>query len=857
MRPLLRDGISLMNKEASLMKKSIVKNLMILCVLPLACMCNKEVGEQQDINDNTTIKVSVPAETKVSMSQGEGVLTLAWQDGDALMVVGNTQKKYELDSFEGAEAVFHGSKVGGSSFDVYYPGTYASKAALIARSYAGQVQNGNANTGHLEFNALVEGLDDYSTVDFASTGSKLNGVLKLVVKLPDYVTEVSSISLASAAGNEIFFLTNDANGSKTSALSLDFTEGTVVGSDHVLTAYIMTSWNPVTIAADTKLALKVEVPGTSSYFAKTISNPSTIDLSAGACLNVDISDATVLVRKLSGSGMEADPYLLSDVEDMKIMREYLVAGQTTYFNMTADIDMASIENWEPLNAADPYSNAVYFDGKGYKISNMTSKADIYPSFFGVLNGTLKNVTFDGCTVVATGEYTSGILAGYGGNANGSIKAYVTDVNVTNASVTHTKNDLASNTVLGVGGLFGTVGDGTFKNLVFEGTVDNQITCIDSATDNLACTGGFCGDLRLATATIENITIKGTVKSKEGRYTGGFVGYARAADTTFKNCTNEASVTSANVRVGGICGHFQGGKIEGCTNKGNVSSTVSGDALVAGIIGFCSESTTITKCVNTGNVTGQNLVAGIIASNENTVTVTMCSANAEIYAKGQIVGGILAGTNNGNVELTGARAVVIENCWTSGKLICAGGQCGGGIAGEISTSGSKIEDCWSDMEVSGQRVLGGILGRSCLESTSETGWDTTLAISNGTSAVPLIRGCVAWNPSITCTDIRPISECGGSGAVIGYTSFKNFFENCYRRSDMSFTPSDSASQTLVDQPNCDGNNWTLGSIDGTASTYCAPYHGVAAASSKTVSDLAAEIGWSTDVWTLAGDKPAFK
>jgi hypothetical protein len=37
----------------------------------------------------------------------------------------------------------------------------------------------------------------------------------------------------------------------------------------------------------------------------------------------------------------------------------------------------------------------------------------------------------------------------------------------------------------------------------------------------------------------------------------------------------------------------------------------------------------------------------------------------------------------------------------------------------------------------------------------------------------------------------------------------------------------------------------------------PYHGKAAAAGKTLSQLAADLGWSTDVWDLSGAVPALK
>ena len=155
-------------------------------------------------------------------------------------------------------------------------------------------------------------------------------------------------------------------------------------------------------------------------------------------------------------------------------------------------------------------------------------------------------------------------------------------------------------------------------------------------------------------------------------------------------------------------------------------------------------------------------------------------------------------------------------------------------------------------------MGGIVGRAC-----KGAWDVSAATGN------TISKCIAWNPAITY-DGSP-STSASSGAIIGYTSFKNILNNCYRRSDMAYKNSNTAVGTtcqtsMVDQIDCDGTNWAVNGnrpagttpAGTSASTqYQAPYYGVAAASSSTVSSIAQTLGWSSDVWDFSGALPQLK
>ena len=165
----------------------------------------------------------------------------------------------------------------------------------------------------------------------------------------------------------------------------------------------------------------------------------------------------------------------------------------------------------------------------------------------------------------------------------------------------------------------------------------------------------------------------------------------------------------------------------------------------------------------------------------------------------------------------------------------------------SRSGGSVSNCYSTAAIGGQRVLGGIVGRAC-----NAAWDVTVASNNTVTA------CIAWNPSIICTDTRDANSAGGSGTIVGFTSVKNTLSKGYRNSNIDYQPSDSEyAGHGVDQPDCDGTNWAKGTTPGTGKKYQCPYHGTAAAATATVTSLATSLGWDTAVWNLTGDRPTLK
>lgn len=868
-------------------------------MVPLACMCAKE-----GTNDNTdagqvTIKATVD-DTKVDFAQGEEQLTLSWSEGDALMVVGNTSEVFTIKpGFSAHEASFEGNAVDGSSFDIFYPASYQSVDALTARSYTNQEQTGNATMAHLEFNALASGLEDYSEVNFGADGVLCNGVLKMVVKLPGTVTEVSSISLS--APSEIFYTTNGTD-NKAASLSLGLKDCTI-GQDGILTAYMMTSWQDVTIEAGTKLTIEVTAPGKGCTYTKTFSHPNDINLNGGACLNIDIADATVLNHKIKGSGTESDPYLLYDCEDLLCIRPILEENkeQDQYFRLENDIDMSSIENWLPLNDGNIYIQIspdqkrefcgyIHLDGNNMTLSNLKCTNRPYSGFFGVLVGTVKDLTFDKA-VISANSSSCGVLGGYIGVSDGRY-GKAENITIKNSSVTYSGNGANSAIAFGTAGAADIIGISVqnssishsctdaniFVGSIVGGTKDNCVCNIKdcSCDKNVSVTnenkakavGGIVGNIGHAEGeVIENCTFSGTITpgSAINQYVGGIAGIIWKSgsnfSTTVKKCTNNATINAPNCTlVGGIAGYMQKGTITGCINTGAITSK----GTTGGIVGQCEKTVNISSSSNTGGITATGGNTGGIVGYFKAGKVDQCWYSGTIKCTDN-AGGIV-----GCFGLSGSTTpVIISNSYSKGAITTENQKIGG-IAGE-SYQYATIQNCYSTMSISGGgRVFGSIAGRF-----NNGGWN-----GGGTTDfhMEVTNSIAAGSVNSTATQ----TNLGSSGAVLGNAPAKvAHYTNCWRIYGFSFNCAYSSGAGLVDQgytvTTYTAGTWGAGA-GGSANWW--PYHASEASASAlqtaysgwttsktdaqiTVSDIASAIrtndanGWKSDIWDLSGDYPTLK
>lgn len=783
-----------------------------------AISCAKE-GEDQ-VNDGTkkkiTITASLPDElvTKVKFEAGATVIKPSWEQTDVIRIISETGKSetYSIKEINGKTATFEGNELEGTSFTAIYPGDYESVEALGNRSYTGQVQTGNGSTAHLQLNAMAAGLSDISNISFADAGVKLNGAVKLYVKLPEYLTNPKEVSISAAS--DIFF-TDNAGTAKNSSLGLSL-ENVDISADHIFTAYLMSSWTEATIEAGTELTLTVKADGVS--IKKSFSIKNSVNL-AGGHLNIIQLNAENWNTVLEGAGTESDPYRLSTTRDLLAMKPVLVHGQMTYFKLMNDIDMSSIENWDPLNPDSPYDLGIVFDGGGHSLTNLKSKGKTYSSFFGVLYGKCHNVKFVDAEIVSASNSGAGIIGGYIGT--GGKPAIVSEVEASGIITCNGKGQ-------SVGGLGGNAREATIENCTVNVTVSNPM----GDGSNRTATGGVVGKTIDSAVKIKNCIVRGVVEITKGinnTYTGGIVGWQSAAGAEITGCEVYATVKSAGERVGGIVGHYQGGTLSGCKFYGEVNAATQ---YAGGIAGITSSESVIENCLSSGKIVCKNYVGGIVGMNENTLAVRRCESSSTINCSDN-VGGILGISKNDKVA-------TIEDCVFSGNMTA--GQRVGGIVGDL-VKGSSVRRCYVSGTITGWCGVGGIVGRAggLVWNANGNGYDNT------------IESCLAWFDTITAT--RGDENGGSSGIIVGYTGTKNTLKKCWRKSTATLTAK--YCSEVYDQEDAEATTPLVINAVPSMYTYIYPYHGKAAEASATASSLAQSLGWNTDVWDLSGSEPKLK
>lgn len=783
-----------------------------------AISCAKE--SENHVNDGPknkiTITASLPDElvTKVKFEAGESVIKPSWEQTDVIRIISETGKSetYSIKEINGKTATFEGNELEGTSFTAIYPGDYETAEALGNRSYTGQVQTGNGSTAHLQLNAMATGLSDISNISFADAGAKLNGAVKLYVKLPEYVTIPKEVSLSAAS--DIFF-TDNAGTAKSSSLGLSL-ENVDISVDHIFTAYLMSSWTEATIEAGTELTLTVKAEGVS--IKKSFTVEKSVNL-AGGHLNTIQLNAENWNTALEGAGTESDPYRLSTTRDLLAMKPALVGGQMTYFKLMNDIDMSSIENWDPLNPDEPYDLGIVFDGGGHSLKNLTSKEKHYSSFFGVLYGKCYNVKFVDAEIVSASNSGAGIIGGYIGT--GGKPAIVSEVEASGIITCNGKGQ-------SVGGLGGNAREATIENCTVNVTVSNPM----GDGSNRTATGGVVGKTIDSAVKIKNCIVRGVVEITKGinnTYTGGIVGWQSAAGAEITGCEVYATVKSAGERVGGIVGHYQGGTLSGCKFYGEVNAA---SRLAGGIAGITSSASIIENCLSSGKIVCKNNVGGIVGMNENTLAVRRCESSSTINCSDN-VGGILGISKNDKVA-------TIEDCVFSGNMTA--GQRVGGIVGDL-VKGSSVRRCYVSGTITGWCGVGGIVGRAggLVWNANGNGYDNT------------IESCIAWFDNITAT--RGDENGGSSGIIVGYTGTKNTLKNCWRKSTATLTAK--YCSEVYDQEDAEATTPLVINAVPSMYTYIYPYHGKAAEASATASSLAQSLGWITDVWDLSGSEPKLK
>lgn len=627
--------------------------------------------------------------------------------------------------------------------------------------------------------------------------------------------------------------------------------------------------------------------------------------------------ATVAVTQdMVPFGTEANPWLIMTAADLAAAHEKIAPRTETWFKLGADIDMKDVQNYVPFYVGEEQldgdavvtvvTSRYHFDGNGKTISNLTCASEKYPSLFGILVGTCKNLTIKNAAITATTH--GGILAGFVGY---EAKA----ATVTNVSVQGTVNAEINR----VGGLAGCASNATFTDCSadvavtttssdaagFVGYVNGKsaftncnvkVALVSKALEKARC-GGFIGWNRATETAIENchVLAGSTITDESGRTEtkitnfGGFIGFgdsdAEPTKVTVKKSSAKVTINSGDWAQVNSCfvgsfGYNPEVLIENCSVEGDVIAGPNAQnyaggliarAQMAGLGDVINGKVTIKNCSYKGNVTGRAGVGGLVGAVDNgTLEISGSSVEGTVKNFQNNIGGILG--------LSTATSVKIDGCSFDGKVdgvSYVGGVLGGtgktdyyeitrtSVKGEIiasnSYSGGLVGAAQADVEqvvsncISSASVtltgtgkqIGGIVGTATSKITI-TNCIATGNLKTNTVAGGII-GRVGFADSKVSNCIAWNADLTANakslvGAVIGSLEKDGEYASCVRRADMVVN---GTSVAVADQD------------DIKTVAAATAYHGKAAAAGKTASAVAKELGWDETIWDLSKDVPALK
>jgi hypothetical protein len=122
----------------------------------------------------------------------------------------------------------------------------------------------------------------------------------------------------------------------------------------------------------------------------------------------------------------------------------------------------------------------------------------------------------------------------------------------------------------------------------------------------------------------------------------------------------------------------------------------------------------------------------------------------------------------------------------------------------------------------------------------------------------IEKCIAWNEAIY-SDVTDDGVHYSAGAIVGFTSVKNYLQDCRRKPDLAFSDCPGNSfNVLYDQDNATPDSPLKESVQSTGGTnYNFPYHGKTAPAGASASQVAKDLGWDGSIWDFSGPLPFFK
>lgn len=376
-------------------------------------------------------------------------------------------------------------------------------------------------------------------------------------------------------------------------------------------------------------------------------------------------------KQLHGTGTEADPWLISDVDSLysflsiandgsgfdfkgfyvKLVNDVIVNDVSDFASWTTD-SYSSLNVWNGINEFDGT-----FDGSGHEISGLyiLNEKDDLGFFNSSAGSTIQNVTF------------SNVYVCYGPNKNiGTVVGNASGIETSGLKINEgVMQDCTSDEKNALGGIIGQAKKISINECAYNGQLNGNCKITEGIGGIIGYAEGTCNMISASSLGKINFTLEKPAWS----YMGGIIGKSNcnvenSAGITVTNCNNKMNISGRGY-AGGIAGSIeykaidygdQESKVLQCSNSGNMMSECSG-----GIVAFAGGTIKIYQSYNTGTVNGNQYSGGILGYIHN----TSCS-EAELL-------------NNYNI----------------GNVICKNGY-SGGIVGLIvsgTTSYTKVSNCF--------------------------------------------------------------------------------------------------------------------------------------------------------------------
>lgn len=443
--------------------------------------------------------------------------------------------------------------------------------------------------------SLVDPLD--ITLTLSQSGEKQVDLNKtrpsfsfMIEKSHPFVETTASLSVMSAEELGNGYLPLADNIYRLSSTELEFAEDELSQSVNIL----FTNIEQLEPATNYALGLKL----TSS--SKRIEVPAA-------------QERIILILNTGEGGTLRNPYRLRTLDDLKNMGSLLKPDVTICFKMEEDIDMEA-EEWTPLNRDGKYR--ISFDGNNHTISNLKCTQGRFPSFFGQLVGSCKNVTFK--DVEISGYQTpTGVVAGF--IPNGASDTEISNTQVINGTLKQVEDGRDHWSTGSVGGIAGDIRAGKISECSAKVDITGEW-----------CTGGLVG--QLVEATIEKSCFEGSVYSRYSA--GGIAGSIHGA--LISDCYSGGTISTLSSNgeftgpAAGIAARlYVGSNVRNCYSI----ATVKGHASAGGIAGQCQ--------LGEGSADNSNYIVNCVAWND------YISSTTDI-ASGRICGWMPRGNGtNGN------------------------------------------------------------------------------------------------------------------------------------------------------------------------------------------------------------------